>query len=137
SNSMRVKPQTRRTARREERMTQILSAGPGKEVRFGLPNWASARADGLRLCRSHACGRSISNVTRQAGLLAYGSWRLSNDLPAAGLDQVACSGLGMFEDLADYSGGPATDSHRFPFCSQLSGRKAGNLSRLKRLLAIL
>jgi hypothetical protein len=37
----------------------------------------------------------------------------------------------QFGGLADYSGGPATDSHRFPFCSRPPTRAAGNLSRLR------
>jgi hypothetical protein len=34
----------------------------------------------------------------------------------------------LFEGLADHSGGPATDLHRFPFSSR---NGAGNLSKLE------
>ncbi len=41
------------------------------------------------------------------------------------------SGLKRFGSLAGYSGGPATDSHRFPYCPHGRESAAGNLSRLK------
>ena len=59
-----------------------------------------------------ACGRSIGVINRQAGLLALGSWQTSNCLPKRGRNPHSVAT--RFEDLADYSGGPATDLHRFP-----------------------
>jgi hypothetical protein len=58
---------------------------------------------------------------RQAGLLAYGSGteeisvpRSSNNLPAT--IENRSQWRHAFESLADHSGGPATDLHRFPYC---------------------
>jgi hypothetical protein len=53
------------------------------------------------------------NPSRQAGLLAFGFKRLPNGLPAPPVRGTVA--LLRFGDLADHSGGPATDLHRFPF----------------------
>jgi hypothetical protein len=50
--------------------------------------------------------------TRQAGLLAFGSSGFSSP------SQTLRVQWRVSRSLADYSGGPATDLHRFPYCPQ-------------------
>jgi hypothetical protein len=52
-------------------------------------------------------------IHRRAGLLALGSRRLADRLPEVGPQWLTTSA-----GLADYSGGPAPDLHRFPFWSR-------------------
>jgi hypothetical protein len=82
----------------------------GRKVGFGAPAHGPSRTF-RGSTRPDACGRSIGTETRQAGLLAFGVCRSRASLPALRqwLDSLAP------RDPADYSGGPATDSHRLPY----------------------
>jgi hypothetical protein len=55
----------------------------------------------------------MATYSPQAGLLAFGSCRIANRLPRPGLTPFQWHYV--FASLADYSGGPAPDLHRFPF----------------------
>src|SRR5262245_54566837 len=74
-------------------MGAVLSAGPGSEgwPRLGGP--AADRKDGDPACPD-ARGRSIGTGTRQAGLLALGSWRPRAAFPRSSRSGVFAQGPG-------------------------------------------
>src|SRR5438552_18468789 len=105
-------------------MGAVLSAGPGSEGWPRRHGPAAGPTDCDPTCPD-ARGRSIGTVSRQAGLLAFGSSRSPNGLPAVGRSAVACA----FGVLADHSGGPAPELHRFTFSPAPGG--AGNCRPLE------
>jgi len=92
-------------------MGPVLSAGPGKSVRFGLPekHWSAPdhhhAARMLEAEASEQLGRQVFWLTAPSGL------RTAFPHVPGGSTQWPV----RFGGLADHSGGPATDLHRFPY----------------------
>jgi hypothetical protein len=81
NNSISVKPA--RAVRMRTDMDVELSAGSGKRVQL-RPTGTWPAADGLRMARPDARGRSIRTEARRAGLLAFGSCRPRTAFPPCG-----------------------------------------------------
>jgi hypothetical protein len=91
----------------------VLSAGPGKKP-FRPCRGTLARADGTTVppgCSRPKHQNSYSTGRSSGFRLVTVPERPSRAWPVAAQWSTLGSG-----SLADYSGGPATDSHRFPFC---------------------
>ncbi len=66
-------------------------------------------------------GRQVFWLTADSGF--------RTTFPQPGSTNTCCSGLPVFGNLADHSGGPATASHRFPYYPRPPGWEPGNLSK--------
>ncbi len=106
------------------RVLSFLPAGPGRGGIGPRTQEVSARAECTRPARVPGV-RGTMAPTRQAGLLAYGYERHSSGLPA-GFPAVAH----QLEPLAEYSSGPAPDSHRLPFSSPRASGRNPSISRI-------
>src|SRR4051812_4629162 len=95
-------------------MVLILSCRCGQEACSAARRRTnSARTPGGVSCPMLGA-EALEAITRRAGLLALGSSRPLNRLPGSPFRGYSQWLNGP--DLADHSGGPAQDSHLFPYC---------------------
>src|SRR5207244_2525615 len=114
SNSMRVKADGCRRADRGERTGPLLSARPGKRVRAAACQRRVRGGEEGHSARAVARGRSTgAKLDRQVfWLTARSGPRVA--FPGRDLSRIRPVAWTL-KGLADHSGGPATDSHRFPY----------------------
>ena len=130
SSSIRVKPRER--DEREEYASHGISpfcrcrAKSMDTSTLSQRHW-SEQTDCEHACRMLEAEASKQNSAgRSSGLRLKRPW---TTFPQAVLERTPTVALLWSRSLADYSSGPATDLHRFPFSSPAFRWKAGNLSR--------